>query len=133
MAKLQIIEIDEESKEAVVQILVDVDTNNQQCVMPISEEQFVLTAFWHPVSFLAQNGRLCLFAFLTSNIIREARIQAPIKTDSGFFSYYIFAEVFSARNRHVRCGDVDIILDRPLPGDIVDGDIIGFHTQRLDV
>lgn len=133
MAKLHIIQFDEDSAEAVVQIYVDIDINNPQYIEPASNGRFVLTAFWHPASFCAQDVRIYLFSFLTSNIIREERIQTPKKTGSGFFSYHIFANVVDAQNRHVRCGDVDVILDRPIPGDIMDGDIISFDTQRMDV
>ena len=132
MVHLDVIRYDKHAQEAVVQIHISVDTGYLQFSAP-NLNKIVLTAFWHPVAFPSKDGDVCLFAFLTSEIIREERIQAPVKTNFGYYSYRLYAEVLDAQNRCVRLGDVSIILDIPIPKDIQNGDIVSFHTQRLDL
>lgn len=133
MAELEIIRYDRDAQEATVQIHVCDNVDGLSFLSLISNQRISLNAFWHPVSYPIQGDNICLFAFLSSNVVREKRIQIPIKTDCGYYSYHLFAKVLDAQNQRVRLGDVDIILDTPIPKDIKNGDIISFHVKRLDL
>ena len=133
MAELEIIRYDRDAQEATVQIHVGDIVESLSFLALVPNQRISLNAFWHPVSCQIQSDNMCLFAFLASDVVQEERMQIPIKTDLGYYSYRLFAKVLDAQNQRVRFGDVDIILDTPIPKDIQDGDIISFHTQRLDL
>ena len=133
MAQVEIVQYDSDAQEATVQIHVCVKTEDLPVFLPISNQSISLIAFFHPAYFPIRGDKICLFSFLTSDIVREERMQIPIKTDCGYYSYQIFAKVLDVQNQRVRFGDVDIIVDTPMPRDIKNGDIISFYSQRLDL
>lgn len=133
MAQVEIVRYDKDAQEATVQIHVCTKGEDLLTLLPISNQRISLIAFFHPVYSPIQDDNICLFAFLTSDIVLEERMQIPIKTDFGYYSYHLFAKVLDVQNQRVRFGDVDIIIDTPIPNDIKNGDIISFHAHRLDL
>jgi hypothetical protein len=90
-------------------------------------------AFSYPYRELPQGGNVLLRAFLTENISLEQEQYAPIKTDKGFVSYRLTAQVTDAKAQKVQIGDIAIYLDLPLPKDIPNGAFVSFDVMRLDV
>lgn len=107
--------------------------DNEEAILEISSEEVSLVAFASPFRVPTKRGKLVLSAFLTENVLLEDTIQLPVKTDRSFFSYRITAQVIDTNDSKVCVGDIEIILDLPMPKDIVNGSVISFDVMRLDL
>ncbi len=126
MPEIKILEYNKEAQEAVAEIVTSICEE-----MHLS--QVSLRVYCQPISSPEISGKISLSAFLVKDIFSENTLQAPQKTDWGYFSYRLFAKVIDARNRRVQLGDIDIELDCPLPKDIPDNSCISFDVGRLDL
>lgn len=109
------------------------DEEQTEAVVEICDNGISLMAYSHPFMGLPLDGRITLDALLTKNIWLEQEQYAPIKTDKGFFSYRLTAQVTDAKAQKVQIGDIAIYLDLPLPKDIPNGAFVSFDVMRLDV
>ena len=126
MPDIKVLQYDEEAQEAVAEIVTSLDGATQAA-------QVSLKVFCHPISLLVITRKISLFGFLVTNIISENALQAPQKTHCGYFSYRLFARVLDTANRCVQLGDIDIVLDCPIPKDISKDSYISFDVMRLDL
>ena len=126
MPSIKLLEYDEDAQEGVVEI--DISLNE-----PELASQIALKAFYYSQSLSEANHKISLFAFLVTNIVSENTMQAPVKTDCGYFSYHLCAKVLDVESGHVQLGNVDIILDSPIPKDISPNSYISFDVMRLDL
>lgn len=132
MAQIQVLNYDDESSEAIVEITTTVSAECQLLLNKSDNFTFSLISYADSAPHLNYESNVSLFGFLVTNIILEDSLRPPTKTDAGFFSYHIYAKVQNFRELQVRLGDIDIFLDIPLPKDIGNGDIVSFDVQRLD-
>lgn len=79
------------------------------------------------------NKNTSVRAFLTTNIVLENQLRIPQKTKEGYFSYHLFAKVRDLSRKCVCIGEIDILLDTPLPKDIENDSYISFDVVRLDL
>lgn len=126
MPMIKILHHDEDAQEAIAEI----STTLREATQDV---QVSLNVFCHPISSPVISGKIALFAFLVTNITSENALQAPQKTNCDYFSYRLFAKVLDARNRCVQLGDIEIVLDCPLPKDIPNDSFISFDVARLDL
>ena len=126
MPEIKILEYNKEAQEAVAEIVTSICEE-------IHLSQVSLRVYCQTISSPEISGKISLSAFLVKDIFSEDALQAPQKTDWGYFSYRLFAKVIVARNRRVQLGDIDIELDCPLPKDIPDNSCISFDVGRLDL
>lgn len=126
MAAIKILEYDEDAQEAVVEIVPSLYEAPQV-------SQVSLRVFCHPVSFPLSSYKISLFGLLVTNIVCEGALQAPQKTNYGYFSYHLFARVLDVQNRCVQLGDIEIVLDCPIPKDVLEDSYISFDVVRLDL
>ena len=108
------------------------DKEYKEAIVEISNEEISIIAFSCPYNPDSKKGSVTLYGFMTENIVLEDAFQLPVKTDSGFFSYHITAEVVDTAACLVRIGTIYIILSTSLPRDIPNGAYISFDVQRLD-
>ena len=126
MPEIKILQYDEDSQEAIAEIV--------PLVYGAAEfSQISLKVFCYPIVSPVISYKSSLFGFLVGNIVSENAFQAPQKTKDGYFSYHLFAKVLDAHNRRVQLGDIDIVLDCPIPKDIPNGSYISFDVGRLDL
>lgn len=126
MPVVKILEYDEDAQEAVAEIVTSLYEATQV-------SQVSLKVFCHPISLPVISSKISLFGLLVSNIVSANALQAPQKTDHGCFSYRVFARVLDTHSRCVQLGDVDIVLDCPIPKDISPNSYISFDVVRLDL
>lgn len=126
MPDINILQYDEGVKEGIAEIVTLLDGATQVA-------QVSLRVFCHPISLPVITRKISLFGFLVTNIISENALQAPQKTHCGYFSYRLFARVLDTANRCVQLGDIDIVLDSPIPEDISKDSYISFDVMRLDL
>ena len=126
MPAIEVLQYDEEAQEAIVEIVTSLYEETQA-------SQVSLSVFCHPISLPVISSKLSLFGFMATNIISEDALQVPQKTNSGYFSYRLFARVLDAQNRSVQLGDIEIELDCPIPKDIPDHSYISFDVARLNL
>lgn len=126
MPDIKVLQYDEEAQEAVAEIVTSLDGATQAA-------QVSLRVFCNPISLPVITRKISLFGFLVTNIISENALQTPQKTNCSYFSYRLFARVLDARNRCVQLGDIDIVLDCPIPEDISKDSYISFDVMRLDL
>lgn len=98
-----------------------------------SAPQISLRAFCCPSFSSVTNRKVSLFGFLVTNTVSENALKAPEKTNCGYFSYRLFAKVIDTRNSRVQLGDIDVVLDCPIPKDILPNSYISFDVMRLDL
>ena len=126
MPEIKILQHDEDAQEAIAEIVTSVYEATQF-------SQVSLKVFCHPIALPVISCEISLFGFLVTNIVSENALQAPQKTKGGYFSYHLFARVLDAHNSRVQLGDIDIVLDCPIPKDIPNGSYISFDVGRLDL
>lgn len=126
MPTIKVLQHDEVAQEAIVEIATSLYETTHV-------SQVSLRAFWHPISFSAISNKISLLGFLATNIVSENTLQVPQKTNCGYFSYRLFARVLDIPNRCVQLGDIDIVLDCPIPKDIPKNSCISFDVVRLDL
>lgn len=126
MSVIKVLQYDEDAQEAIVEIETSLYEET-----PVF--QVLLKVFCQPNFFPITSCKISLFAFLVTNIVCEEFLQAPQKTNYGYFSYHLFARVLDVRNRRVQLGDIDIVLDCPIPKDISENSYISFDVTRLDL
>lgn len=125
MPAINLLQYDEETQEGIAEIESPMDEATLEPQVPIR-------VFCHPFSLPEANHKISLFGVLVTNIVSENALQAPEKTNSGYFSYRLFAQVLEPRNRRVQLGDIEIVLDCPIPEDISPHSYISFDVMRLD-
>ncbi len=126
MPEIKVLQHDEDSQEAIVEIAASLHEAEQ--AFPVS-----LNVFCHPISLPINSGRISLLGFLVTNIVSTNALQTPVKTNNSPFSYRLFARVLDAQSSRVRLGDIDIVLDCPIPKDIPNHSYISFDVARLDL
>ena len=126
MPVIKMLQYDEDAQEAIVEI-----TTSLHAAM--HSFQVSLKVFCHPISFPMIRSKVSLFGFLVTNIVSENTIQAPQKTNGDYFSYHLFAKVLDVQHSRVQLGDIDIVLDCPIPKDIPVNSYISFDVTRLDL
>lgn len=126
MPIIKVLQCDEDAQEAIVEIVTSLHEATRL-------SQVSLRAFCHPISLPMIRSKTSLFGFLVKNIASEDALQVPQKTNCGYFSYHIFARVLDAHKRCVQLGDIDIVLDCPIPKDVPDNSYISFDVLRLDL
>lgn len=126
MPAIKVLQYDKDTQEAIIEIVTLLHEATQG-------PQVSLRVFCHPVTLPVISSKISLFGFLVTNVVSENAIQAPQKTSCGYFSYRLFARVLDAQNRRVQLGDIDIVLDCPIPKDIPKNSYISFDVVRLDL
>lgn len=126
MPGVKVLQYDADAQEAVVEIETSLDES-----VPASRTSFI--AFDPQGISSVMNPQISLFALLVTNIVFEEGLQAPVKTNSGYFSYHLFAKVTDAESNRVQLGDIDIVLDCPIPRDISPNSVVSFDVMRLDL
>ena len=126
MPTVKIMQIDEDVQEAIVETEISLDES-------VPAARISLIVFGSPMVSSEMNRELSLFAFLVTDIVSENGLQVPEKTNCGYFSYRLFAKVADAQNRIVQLGDIEIVLDCPIPKDVFSGSYISFDVMRLDL
>ena len=126
MPTIKVLQYDEDAREAIAEIATSLHEATQLF-------QVSLRVFCHPASLPMISGKASLFGFLVTNIVSENALQIPQKTNCGYFSYHLFARVLSIQHRCVQLGDIDIVLDCPIPKDIPENSYISFDVARLDL
>ena len=126
MSTLKVLQYDADAQEAVVEIEITLDES-------ATSARSALRVFCYPMFSSEMKRKISLFGFLVTNIVSENAVQAPQKTNGGYFSYHLFAKVLDPRNRLVQLGDIDIVLDCPIPQDIAPGSFVSFDVMRLDL
>lgn len=125
MPVIKVMQYDEDAQEAIV----DIQTSLNELA---SMSTVSLIAFCPSFFTFEVHRKISLFGFLVTNIVFENEMQAPHKTNCGYFSYRLCARVLDPQSRHVQLGDIDIVLDCPIPKDISSGSYISFDVMRLD-
>ena len=128
MSEVRVAKLDLESQEAVIEITIPYRIDNKA-----DYEDCVIKAFCHPFHFPLCDYSISLFGFGVGNVWIEHSLQKPQKIPDGFFSYRISAKVVDASKQHVKLGEFDLFLDKPLPKDICNGEIVSFDVLRIDV
>ena len=126
MPEIKVLQHDEDSQEAIVEIATSLCEAEQ--AVPVS-----LNVFCHPISLPINSGKISLLGFLVTNIVSTNALQTPVKTNNSHFSYRLFARVLDAQSSRVQLGDIDIVLDCPIPKDIPNHSYISFDVARLDL
>lgn len=126
MSVIKVLEYDKNSQEAIVEIATSLCEETQ--VLEVA-----LRVFCHPISSLVFDNKISLLGLLVRNVVCERALQVPKKTNYGYFSYHLFARVLDTQNRCVQLGDIEIVLDCPIPKDIVKDSYISFDVVRLDL
>lgn len=126
MPAVKVLQHDNDSQEAVVEIVFSLQET-------IQSSQVSLKAYCHSPALPVNSSKISLLGFLVSNIVSEDVLQVPQKTSCGYFSYRLFAKVSDVQNRCVQLGDIDIVLDCPIPKDIPEDSYISFDVMRLDL
>lgn len=126
MPIIKVLEYDEDAQEATAEI----STSLYEATQTL---QISLLVYCHPISFPVFGDKILLFGMFTTNIASEDTLQLPQKTNHGYFSYRLFARVLDAQKRCVQLGDIDIVLDCPIPKDVPDNSYISFDVLRLDL
>lgn len=126
MPAVKVLQYDADAQEAVVEIETSLDES-------ATSDKIAFRVFCHPMFSSEMNRKISLFAFLVANIVTEEGLQAPVKTNSGYFSYHLFAKVIDVASNRVQLGDIDIVLDCPIPRDISPNSVISFDVMRLDL
>lgn len=115
-----------------VRVVQFLDEDTKEAILEVSDDKISLIVFGYAYEISKSNQNITLSAFLTEKIVLEQEFQLPRKTDKGFFAYRITAAVTDATAQLVQLGDINMILDLPLPKDIPNGSIISFDVTRLD-
>ena len=126
MPTIKVLQYNEDANEAIAEIMTSLDEAPQF-------SQVSIRVFCHPFSLPVISASISLFGFLVTNIVSENTIQAPQKTNDGYFSYHLFARVIDAQHNRVQLGDVEIVLDCPIPKGIPENSYISFDVARLDL
>ncbi len=114
---ITVLEYDNESKEATVQI---------------TDGEISVSAYCHPFDFALISSEIALYALFAKNIYQVDQFCLPQKA-GGYCSYHITAEVFDRYTSRVKLGSILFSLDEPLPKDIPNGAYIEFDVGRLDL
>lgn len=126
MPEIKILKHDEDAREAIAEIVTSLCKTTRA-------SRVSLRVFCHLISLPVLIDKISLFGLFVTNIVSENALQAPQKTNCGYFSYRLFARVLDVQNRCVQLGDIDIVLDCPIPKDITKDSYISFDVVRLDL
>lgn len=108
------------------------DNEHTEAVIEITYGDISLLAYDYPHTNLTKIHDYFLTCFVAENIHVEECWQAPIHMNPESFEYYLVGRVISCSKRLVHIGNIKIYLDSPIPGDVYEGNYIGFNVVRLD-
>ena len=115
---ITVVEYDDESREATVQI---------------TDGEISVSAYCHPFEFALLSSEIALYALFTENIYQVDQFCLPQKSEDGYYSYHITAEVLDRYTSRVMLGNILLSLDTPLPKDIPNRAFIEFDVGRIDI
>lgn len=74
-----------------------------------------------------------IHSFLASNIVKSKVENCYSIKNESYYAYKINGKIVDLANKKVSLGDIYILLDEKLPGDLKLGDYINFDVLRLDI
>lgn len=128
MPKIMITRCDYEAREADIDLMISLEENSNG-----NSKEYAIKTFCHPFYFPANMRPFILDGFLVDNIWVDDSLRPPQKLSEGHYSYRITGEVSDVSKQHVKLGEYDFYLDRPIPKDIKNGDFISFDVVRIDL
>lgn len=105
----------------------------QEAILTIMDGAISLHAFCDPCR-IREGAQLVdhLLAFDVDNVMRASEDSPQARLIRPPFGHECCGAVESAADRLIRIGDIRLVLDVPLPGDIGNGEFICFICARID-
>jgi len=110
------------------------DEESREADVVLKSENECIKCYCHPVEnikeiFESINNSLSAFV-VNDIIVDDSAIPQVIKSNAGYYSYYLKGRVISARQIQIN----DFIIDvGPIPKDIKIGEYVSCHCLRLDI
>ena len=110
------------------------DDSAEEVLLTIGDGKYSCDAYCQPCS--VEVGYILnspLIAFETGSIERQSSdASVGFSTGASPFGWLVCAEVADLVTSLVRVGEIQMEVDRPLPGDVLDGEVVSFSCARLD-
>ena len=114
--------------------IISFDNETKEADILISDGDFELIVYAHPLSNLENIQNFVIIPFLTKNVIKSEKKEfAIIKDDKSFYSYHITGKIKSKSKGIITIGNIRINEFTDFPGDLKDGDFINFNCLRFDL
>ena len=108
-------------------------SNHSEAEISVSDGNFTLVCYAHPLERFSINQTVTeLYGFDCADIKKADTNDYAVEKISPYFAYQLTAQIVSREKGEVQLGEMHIILDSPIPGDLCSGDFISFSVLRLD-
>jgi len=112
--------------------LIEYDIQSNEADILVTDGEFEILGYCLLLSDIKKIAIKKLFGFMCENI-KISNCTIGLEKTENYYSYRIRAEVKSLHKNIVNVGDIEIELDKPIPKDINEGDIIEFDVSRIDI
>lgn len=116
-----------------VHVIKFLDSENTEALLELLCDEITLLAYCYPFDGILPDGHVTLFSNFTSNLAICKEWFPPQKLPGLFFAQRICGELIDLQKRIARIGEIDIVLNAPLPDNIQIGSLVTFDTIRLDL
>ena len=110
----------------------DFDTVSNECDYLIKNANIELICYgmydkeYHSKPFVINS-------FLASNIIKSNKNVFYSTKKESYYAYNINGKIVDLANKNISLGEICVLLDEKIPGDLKSGDYINFDVLRLDI
>lgn len=108
------------------------DAETSEAAIRIDDGHTSFICFSYPYTTDLNMDKAYIYALFTKNIVASCNDAKTYKLSTDYWSYHINAKVIDVENRIVNVGNLFIVLDVDIPGDIPVGTYIEFDVSRLD-
>lgn len=115
-----------------MQVAEILDQEGEEVLLELTSGNITLYAYCYPFDGCMHAEQVRLYAMHAYNLRKSDDWHLPQRTQNTYFSQKVCAEVVSVKERIVRVGEIDILLDTGIDSDIPVGSLISFDVQRLD-
>lgn len=106
----------------------------EEALLRLTDGEHSLTCFSHPHRHLGvELSRSSLLVMGAKSIVRMTASEVSIRQVGEGFTHEIVGVVADRAAPQVKVGDLLLELDVPLPGDVEEGDVVGFIAERIDL
>lgn len=119
----------------IVKSLIWISKEAKEAELVISDGNFECIAFSQPCHYqVGDHINDPLEAFITEDVMISFENNVGFKkNDNNSFSYTCHATIVNVESSLVKIGNIYIILDNKLPNGCIEGNIVDFNCNRLDI
>lgn len=108
------------------------DSEGREALLEICSGEFTVYAFACPFLGAEDSEKVTLYALGAFNVGPCTQWHLPQRSSNIYFAHKICAEIIDIKERRVRLGEIDIILDTSIDSEFPVGSLITFTVSRLD-